>query len=258
MMGNSHRFRPGFARLLPLLAFTGLPTGTVSVLARVRPVQSPKPAGPRLVRLNNELQLALWCFDAAAARSLVLRGADPKTRVSNRLSPLDRHSNFPTVLMLAASLGDERLVRELLTRGVSVDGDDGDGWTPLMIASALGDARVAKALLSHGAKVNRGERLWGTTALQLALGARRGEVASLLRRAGAHDPPRVPHYLIHRLGVAGEVAIPHRETTVTFGKDSCVEISGASCCIGHRTCPGELKADGVTIHLRGGLFLIEY
>jgi len=34
--------RPGFARLLPLMAFTGLAAGTVALLASAQPVQAPE------------------------------------------------------------------------------------------------------------------------------------------------------------------------------------------------------------------------
>jgi len=34
--------RPGFARLLPLMALTGLAAGTRTLLASARPVQSPE------------------------------------------------------------------------------------------------------------------------------------------------------------------------------------------------------------------------
>jgi hypothetical protein len=35
--------RPGFARLLPLMALTGLAAGTLALLACARPVQAPAP-----------------------------------------------------------------------------------------------------------------------------------------------------------------------------------------------------------------------
>jgi hypothetical protein len=41
------RTRPGFARLLPLMALTGLAAGTVALLASAQPVQTPAPSwGP--------------------------------------------------------------------------------------------------------------------------------------------------------------------------------------------------------------------
>src|SRR5690349_15630399 len=39
--------RPGFARLLPFLALTGLAAGTLALLASARPVQAPTPMMPR-------------------------------------------------------------------------------------------------------------------------------------------------------------------------------------------------------------------
>ena len=36
------RSRPGFARLLPLIALTGLAAGTIALLASARPVQAPQ------------------------------------------------------------------------------------------------------------------------------------------------------------------------------------------------------------------------
>lgn len=44
------RARPGFARLLPLLALTGLAAGTITLLASARPVHAPNP--PTVIRLN--------------------------------------------------------------------------------------------------------------------------------------------------------------------------------------------------------------
>src|SRR5437868_1532036 len=41
--------RLGFARLMPLMALTGLAGGTMALLASARPVQSPEPAPPPLL-----------------------------------------------------------------------------------------------------------------------------------------------------------------------------------------------------------------
>jgi uncharacterized protein YjbI with pentapeptide repeats len=83
------RPRPGFARLLPLMALTGLAAGTLALMASARPVQAPGPmvrmARPRRlygppvpahgIRYPRGLKWELADFRGHKVKRLKLRGA---------------------------------------------------------------------------------------------------------------------------------------------------------------------------------------
>ena len=70
-------------------------------------------------------------------------------------------------LIESAKAGDLARVRELLSKGASVNTSDRRGLTPLMWASAGGSVEIVRHLLENGAAVDRRAND-GTTALMLA------------------------------------------------------------------------------------------
>lgn len=87
-------------------------------------------------------------------------------------------------LTIAAMLGDEREVRELLDKGADVNGKASDGLTALIGAAELGHAGMANLLLERGADVNAQDKE-GRTAIIYA--ARRGhaDIVKVLLDKGA-------------------------------------------------------------------------
>jgi ankyrin repeat protein len=94
-----------------------------------------------------------------------------------------------TALIAAAHLGHDAVVRELIRAGAPLDHVNNLGWTALIESIVLGDGgprhvATLKALVDAGANVNLGDRS-GTTPLALASARGYGEMAAILRSAGA-------------------------------------------------------------------------
>jgi hypothetical protein len=92
--------------------------------------------------------------------------------------------NTSDLLEEAAASGNVELVRLLLARGASANGD---GWMrgrALRAAAGCGDAAMVQALLEHGAHAHRFETGWYTE-LRDAVGAGSAPVARLLLADGA-------------------------------------------------------------------------
>ena len=54
------------------------------------------------------------------------------------------------VLHFAAQNDDEHAMRKMIARGVSVDAEDKDGWTPLHEAAYYGSGNAAQVLIEEG------------------------------------------------------------------------------------------------------------
>lgn len=76
-------------------------------------------------------------------------------------------------LIEAVSNIDQLSINVLLAEGVSVDTTDQNGTTPLMIAAKIGNPRIVRMLLAHNPDVNR-KNNEGTSALMIA--AEHGQV----------------------------------------------------------------------------------
>eukprot|EP00184_Porphyridium_aerugineum_P004572 CAMPEP_0184693138 /NCGR_PEP_ID=MMETSP0313-20130426/1420_1 /TAXON_ID=2792 /ORGANISM="Porphyridium aerugineum, Strain SAG 1380-2" /LENGTH=103 /DNA_ID=CAMNT_0027151111 /DNA_START=269 /DNA_END=577 /DNA_ORIENTATION=- len=70
-------------------------------------------------------------------------------------------------LMRAAEDGDYEKALDCITKGVSPNCKDGNGWSVLHIASSNGNENVVKLLLDQGAIVND-TNYFGNTVLHLA------------------------------------------------------------------------------------------
>ena len=159
------------------------------------------------------LHVAAFASGLEAARALVEGGADPNVldgqrydivtiaAVRNQLPMLRlalslgaRPGNITspydgTALIAAAHLGHDAVVRELIRAGAPLDHVNNLGWTAVIEAIVLGDGgarHVAclRALIEAGADVNLTDRQ-GVTPLSLARQRGHGEMAELLRGAGA-------------------------------------------------------------------------
>ena len=85
----------------------------------------------------------------------------------------------------AGYVGNVRLLRSLLARGVPVDAADYDERTALMLAACEGRADAVRYLLSHGANVALKDR-FGNTALDDAKRHGHADIVALLE-----SPPPV-------------------------------------------------------------------
>jgi ankyrin repeat protein len=92
-------------------------------------------------------------------------------------------------LISAAGAGRLDNVKLLLERGIGVNAPMSTGSTALMAAAEKGHADVVRYLLARGADVNTADHD-GFTALEKAEGYLRGEVATILRDAGAQPVTR--------------------------------------------------------------------
>jgi len=91
-----------------------------------------------------------------------------------------------TALHYCAWEGRTEVCRYLIEQGAEVNARAPNDASPLMMAAAQGHADTVMLLLAHAADpALRNDA--GATALSLALKARKGDVAQLLRQAGARD-----------------------------------------------------------------------
>lgn len=79
-----------------------------------------------------------------------------------------RHLRVDPLLCEAASVGDRKRLKSLLTSGVSPESADEDGTTALMAASFAGQANVVRDLLAVGADPDA-QDVSGMTALMNAV-----------------------------------------------------------------------------------------
>ncbi len=109
-------------------------------------------------------------------RALLSLGVDPRAATPE-----------VNALHAAAWRGRADAAALLLTRGAAVDAPDARGFTALMIAASRGDDRLVRLLLAHRASVTR--RNFCGTALQIARKNQRQSTAALLEQAGAAPSP---------------------------------------------------------------------
>jgi ankyrin repeat protein len=172
--------------------------GGVLLYGRDNPKSDPTPivteAFKRILDKKPPLQLLVEPHPAVKARptdltSLILAASVGNTEVVRDLcergadiEAFTRERMNP--LMLAANGGHSETVRELIRRGANINARGEQESTPLMFAAQNGDDAVVQALLSAGADANvRGSH--GLTALGFARQNRHERTARLLQSAGA-------------------------------------------------------------------------
>ncbi|KJV53659.1 shigella flexneri OspC family protein [Orientia tsutsugamushi str. Gilliam] len=92
----------------------------------------------------------------------------------------DSHGN--TLLSLAISSGNEKIVDTLLKHGADVNYTDYHGNAPLSLAISSGNEKIVDALLKHGADVNYTDSR-GNTPLSLAISLKRANCVEMLMRS---------------------------------------------------------------------------
>ena len=144
-------------------------------------------------RLDGQLWTAVNQQNNAKVEALLREGASPDSR-----SPAVYAPQNATVLMEAAALGDEPVVRLLLFHGASIDArglslylsgrGDGDysNSTALLEACLRDDEAVVKLLVKRGANINAQDNS-GTTPLSAAIWKSDWRVAQFLLDYGARS-----------------------------------------------------------------------
>jgi ankyrin repeat protein len=145
---------------------------------------------------DRELAEAAFVCDLLRVRDLLARGASPDARDSEGRPPL-----------VSAILGNSvALVGLLLEARADVNAADPHGWTPLHFAAEEVLPQYASLLVAKGANVNARDDAGNTPLHRAIFSARgRGEVVSILRKAGAKDDAKnkageTPKSLAARLG----------------------------------------------------------
>ena len=124
---------------------------------------------------------------------------------SNRLEAWCEHAHVGpdrlidggwTELTLAAELGEEEVVHQLIEEGAGVDVPDDSGRVPLMRAVLQGSEPVARALIDAGASMHMLSSD-GSSPLQVAIELGRESMVSLLLNASARN-----HGVAHATAVA--------------------------------------------------------
>ncbi len=88
--------------------------------------------------------------------------------------------NNDTLLLKAAKSGDIKRLCALLNIGTKVDACDRSGTTALMFAANLGYTEIVRSLLDAGANIDLPRKLYGLTALMLAVSANQLDIVQLL------------------------------------------------------------------------------
>ncbi|HEX3701089.1 MAG TPA: ankyrin repeat domain-containing protein [Phenylobacterium sp.] len=166
----------------PLLAATGAPSGSVSLLGAVRDDVAEEVAATLHARpdVNARDQMGAtplaWAAmrdNPAVVKMLLDAGADPNLVDVDGVGPLS----------LAVTNADPQIVAMLLAKGANPNAARTTGETPLMTAARIGSTDIAKQLLAHGAQVNVHETNFDQTTLMWATG--HPEIVRLLLDKGA-------------------------------------------------------------------------
>jgi len=116
---------------------------------------------------------AVQDIDIISLNVLLAGGAEVDT--------VDEEGNTP--LMLAAKIGNPRMVKIILAHHPEMNRVNNDGFTALMIASEQGQIHIVEKLLESGASVELTNQA-GLTAADLAVRNGQPAVADLLRDYG--------------------------------------------------------------------------
>ena len=111
--------------------------------------------------------------DLETMQKLLKHGADPNAE-----------SGGYTALLDAIADGNESIISSLIDHGAGLKNQGSPAWTPLNYASFWGNTGVVKSLIKKGADINLPD-VDGVTALDIAIGNDRQELAKLLKENGA-------------------------------------------------------------------------
>lgn len=128
--------------------------------------------------------LAAWDDSAVAVAAVEAVRAAGVTPVAIEAPSPQRWDHGTTALIEAAAVGNQRLLEDLLARGVPVDERDVSGSSALHHAAANDNAAAVDALVAAGAAVDLANHD-GFTPLDLAVATRAAAAAARLRALGA-------------------------------------------------------------------------
>ncbi|CAM9757000.1 unnamed protein product, partial [Ectocarpus fasciculatus] len=157
---------------------------------------------------RSALHLAVVCGHEAAARTLMIAGADIR-----RVDPGDQCVPFH----VAVEGGHNDLVGNLLIGGACPNSRTRFGRTPLHVAAELGNNRVVSTLLGNTSTDIDALDNDGFSPLMLASTSGHRSTVEVLLRAGADTTPRSSHIEDHR-GAAFDLAAAqgHVEVVIAF------------------------------------------
>lgn len=177
----------------------------------------------RLVTLDDAASIATGCHQAGCRILAACDDAPIAIAAMHRLratgvSLVEIEAPSPqswdegtTALMEAAVHGNQRLLEDLLARGVPVDQRDDSGSSALHHAAAHGNVEAIDALLAAGATVDLVNHD-GLTPRDLATATRQRAAAERLgdrgARAGGYVPGAIELRRAHRLAYFGQLAFP--------------------------------------------------
>lgn len=128
------------------------------------------------------------------AKLLLAKGADAKLKSGQGFTALHFAASGPSDAGDAAHADGYPAVASLLlaVKGVDVDAQDNDGWTPVYCAAAAGQTATLKLLLQHGADFSKpdagtGAMPMGATPLHQACAGRHADCVKELLVAGADE-----------------------------------------------------------------------
>lgn len=119
--------------------------------------------------IDDNIFEAIHNIDIVSLNVLLAEGAD--------INDADEKGNTP--LMLAAKVGNPRMVKIILAHQPDVNKVNSDGYTALMIASEQGQVHIVEQLVSKGADLFA-KNSAGLTASDLALRFGQPEILNLL------------------------------------------------------------------------------
>ena len=182
---------PRTGRIQPLQHPDDVPFGqNLYNAASVEPsTKEPSASQPHKIHLPEDKQVAstLANLQLTATSAKVSKLVQPPSGKGR--STLD-HANIDhelevdggIALIRAAEEGDKAVVRRILKKGVSIDGQNGEGVTPLIAAASGGHEDVVRLLLKKGAWINESYKKGVTPLIAPASGGHEDVVRLLLEK----------------------------------------------------------------------------
>lgn len=134
-------------------------------------------ADPNTDTIKDNIFTAIRTIDYTSINVLLSDGTDIDT--------VDRQGNTP--LMIAAKVGNTRILDILLSHNPNINKQNKNGTTALMIAAQSGQLPVVKKLVRHGAKLSSHD-LDGNSALALASRFGHEEMVDYFKRSQRQVP----------------------------------------------------------------------
>lgn len=128
-------------------------------------------------KIKDNIFTAIRSIDYTSINVLLSDGTDIDT--------VDRQGNTP--LMIAAKVGNTRIVDIILSHDPDINKQNKNGATALIIAAETGQQHVVEKLINHGASLSISDQD-GKTASQLAARFGHEEIVQLFKRSKMQAP----------------------------------------------------------------------